>query len=361
MTTKARKKFLSFPSFTLLAGAVAFAIISACTSQSAKAKINMIFKPAPKSGVVAKIGNDEIDEDTLIGDAKLDFFELKKQEYDRKLDRLNKLVIDKLVGAEAKTAGMSQEDYINKKILGGEVKISDKEFNKFVDEKKIPKDKINPQIKERIMQYMQSGKKQELLDAHVAKLTKNNPVEVYFTKPKLTVNVEVGNAPIWGKADAPVTIVEFSDFQCPYCSQAAKTLEEVKKKYAGKVKVAFKNFPLPATMHPDAQAGAEAGACVAEQGADKFWKFHDITFKNQKSLDTASLEKYAKEAGADTAKYGECVKAKKYVDLVNKDKEYGDKLGVKSTPTFFVNGQFIAGSLPIESFSEIIDEELGKK
>jgi protein-disulfide isomerase len=114
-------------------------------------------------------------------------------------------------------------------------------------------------------------------------------------------------------------------------------------------------------MHPQARQSAEASLCVNEQGMDKFWKYHDLLFKNQDKLDDANLAKFAKEAGADQAKFEECYKAKKYSAQVAADMAYGEKMGVRSTPTFFVNGQLINGALPVESFSEIIDEELAAK
>jgi len=354
-----QNRYVSFTLATVFLAAASFAVVSACTGQQAKAKPNFIFKDPPKPGIVAKIGNMEITEDALIGEDKLDFFDLKKREYELKMERLNKLLADKLIGDEAKAAGMSMDDFINKKIVGGEIKISDKEFKKFVAEKRIPENQINPQIKERIISYLQSMKKQDLIQSHLAKLTKNTPVEVYFSKPKMMVNVEAGNAPFFGKANAPVTIVEFSDFQCPFCARGAETVNELKKKYGGKIKVAFRHFPLP--MHKEARPAAEASLCVNEQGTDKFWKFHDIVFKNADKLDPANLEKFAKDAGADTAKFKECVQAKKYADAVQKDMEYGEKIGVKSTPTFFINGQLLSGAVPIETFSEIIDEELSEK
>jgi protein-disulfide isomerase len=353
-----RKKYFSVCLVGSLVAVTSVIVISACTDQ-AKAKPNFVHKDAPKPGVVAKIGNEEITEDALIGDDKLDFFELKKREYDLKMDRLNKLLVDKLIGAEAKKANMSLDEFINKKVTGGEIKISDKDYKKFVAEKHIPESQINPQIKERIMAYLQGSKKQEMVTAYVAKLTKGSPVEVYFNKPKMQVNVEVGNSPIFGKKGAPITVVEFSDFQCPFCSRAADTVTQLKKKYGDKVQLAFKHFPLP--MHHEARPAAEASMCVNEQGSDKFWKFHDAMFKNQDKLDKASLEKYAKDSGADVKKFNECVNGKKYADIVQKDMEYGEKIGVKSTPTFFVNGQIVSGAVPIETFSDIIDEELAEK
>jgi len=344
---------------TSITSAVLFAIIAACTNHDAKARPNFVYKDAPKPGVVAKIGDEEITEEALIGDDKLDFFDIKKHEYELKMERLNKLLIDKLIGAEAKKANMSTDDYIAKNVTKGELKISDKDYNKFVAEKHIPESQITPQIKERINAYLQNQKKQDLVQDYIAKLTKAHPVEVYFTKPKMMVNVEVGDAPIWGKKDASVTIVEFSDFQCPFCSRAAETVNELKKKYNGKIKIAFKTFPLP--MHHDAMPAAEAALCINEQGEDKFWKYHDELFKNQEKLDAANLAKYAKDVGADTKKFDDCVKANKYKDAVQKNTSYGETIGVKSTPTFFINGQLVSGAVPIEQFSEIIDDELVAK
>ena len=355
-TVEFRKKCLTFTIATIVMAGVGFAVIASCSNNQAKAKPNFIEKQAPKPGIVAKIGDDEITEEELIGNDKLDFFDLKKREYELKMERLNGLLIEKLIGAEAKKAGMSLEDFINKKVTKGEIKISEKAYKKFVADKKIPESQINPQIKERINAYLQSQMRQELIQAHVAKLTKGKPVEVYFSKPKMEVNVEIGKAPVWGNDKAPVTVVEFSDFQCPFCSRGADTVTEIKKKYGNKVKVAFKHFPLP--MHREARPASEASMCVNEQSTDKFWKYHDLLFKNQDKLDKANLEKYAKDVGADVKKFNDCVNANKYKELVQNDLEYGDKIGVKSTPTFFVNGQIVSGAVPIESFSEIIDEEL---
>jgi protein-disulfide isomerase len=208
------------------------------------------------------------------------------------------------------------------------------------------------------MGYLTTMKKQDVVQDYVAKLTKSTPVEVYFNKPKGAINVDIAKAPVWGNENAAVTVVEFSDFQCPFCSRAAETVTELKKKYNGKIKVAYKHFPLP--MHKDARPTAEASMCVYEQGNDKFWKFHDIVFKNQEKLDADSVVGYAKQAGADANKFQDCVKAHKYADYVTQDQAYGEKLGIKSTPTFFINGQLVSGAVPIDQFSDIIDEELAE-
>lgn len=359
MQKKNQRRYISFTLGTTSVIVLAFAVISACTGEQARAKPNIVHKDAPRPGVVARIGGEDITEDMLMGDDKMDFFELRKREYELRMNQINKIMVDKLIGAEAKKAGMSIDDFVNKKIVQGDVKISDKDYKKFVADKHIPESQLNPQIKERIISYMQGTKKQELIQAYIGKLTKNSPVEVYFNRPKLMVNVEAGNGPSTGSEKAPVTVVEFSDFQCPFCARAAETVSELKKKYGDKVRIAFRHFPLP--MHKDARGAAEASLCVNDQGGGKFWKYHDILFKNQDKLDAANLAKFAKEAGADEKKFKECVDGKKFAAAVQKDMEYGEKVGVKSTPTFFINGQLLSGALPIESFSETVDEELAAK
>ena len=347
------KRILSIVGASLLT----VSIMMACTSDSAKAKVNFVFKDAGKPGVAAKVNGEEITEEQLIGDAQLELLQLKKQEYDLKISQLNKLLVDKLIGAEAKKSGSpSTEDFINKNITKGEIKIGDAEYKKFVKEKNIPESNINDQVKERIFSYMKEQKKEELVQAYVAKLTKNSPVEVYFKKPKSNIQVEVGDSPWTGGESAKVTVVEFSDFQCPFCGRAAKTVTEVRKKYGNKIKLVFKQFPLP--MHHDAQPAAEASMCVYEQNHEKFWKFHDLAFANQEKLGTEELVKHAKAVGADEKKFKECFDAHKFAEYVKKEQAYGEKLGVRSTPTFFINGQLLSGALPLESFSEVIDEEL---
>lgn len=331
-------------------------IIASCTKNSAEAKPEFIYKNPPKAGVVAKINGKEITEEELIGDARLSFHDLKKREYDLKMKQLKKLLEEKLIGEKAKAAGMSTSEFIEKKVLKGGIKVSKKEYDAFVKEKKIPAAQINDALKKRIEDYLKESKREEKIEAYIAKLTKNDPVEVYFTKPKLQMDVAVGGAPTWGKENAKVTIIEFSDFQCPYCAKAAETVEQIKKEYKGKVRIAFKHFPLP--MHKEAVPAAEASMCVHEQDSAKFWKFHDIAFKNMRNLDDASIVKYAKQVGADEKKFKECFEGKKYKKFVQDDMAYGDKLGVRSTPTFFVNGQLISGALPFDQFAEVIDEEL---
>ena len=167
--------------------------------------------------------------------------------------------------------------------------------------------------------------------------------------------------PMWGKKDAPVTIVIWSDFQCPYCSRVEPTLQQVKDAYGpDKVRMFWKNNPLP--FHNNAKPAAEAAQGVfAMGGNDAFWKWHDTAFKNQQALGTDSYVKWAQDAGVkDIAAYKAGLDSHKWADKVEKDMNDGKSAGVQGTPAFFVNGVFINGAQPFDNFKKTIDQELQK-
>ena len=337
---------------------VAMLVVFACTNNSkAKEKPKYVFKEnGGKPGIALSVDGQDVTEDELIGDQKMEFADALKRLYDLRLMRVGSILLQKKYGEEAKKANMSVDEYIETKVLK-DPKISDKDVEKFANEKHIPKDQVS-QYKDKIISYMKAMKKNDERDALIAKLSKEHKVEIYFPKPSLKVDVELGNGPVYGNKDAKVKIVEFSDFQCPFCSRGANTVNEIKKAYGKKVAIAFRHYPLP--MHPQAKPASEASMCVFEQNPDKFWTYHDMLFANQDKLDDESLKKYAKEVGVKEDLFKQCFESHKYADQVNKDMEYGNKVGVRSTPTFFVNGRLVQGAQPIEAFREIIDEELGE-
>ena len=176
-------------------------------------------------------------------------------------------------------------------------------------------------------------------------------------QPTERQNIEIGNSPVQGSTDAPVTIVEFSDFQCPYCAMFTnQTLSQIDSSYikTGKVKFVFKNFPLP--FHENAQKASEAVMCANEQG--KFWQYHEKLFANQSALAVNNLKQYAKDLSLDTAKFNTCLDSGKMTATVKKDVDDATKYGVDSTPSFFINGQKVVGALPFSSFQQAIDQEI---
>ena len=159
-----------------------------------------------------------------------------------------------------------------------------------------------------------------------------------------------------GKADAWVTIVEVSDFQCPFCKRVNPTLEQVKKEYGDDVRIAFMHNPL--SFHNRAMPAAMGAECANDQG--KFWPMHDRLFENPKALSDENITGYAKSIGVDMGKWTECYKSGKHKAKIQKQQSTAVSLGARGTPAFFINGRFLSGAQPFPSFKTLIDEELAK-
>ncbi|HEX5659644.1 MAG TPA: thioredoxin domain-containing protein [Polyangiales bacterium] len=195
----------------------------------------------------------------------------------------------------------------------------------------------------------------EHYDEVLADLKKQEEKNKPLSAEKATALAQ-GAVPAFGPADAKVTIVEFSDFQCPYCSRAAEATHKVKEKYGDKVRFVFRQFPL--SFHKDAHTAAEASLAANAQG--KFWEFHDKLFANQQKLDRASLEGYAKELGLNVDKFKKSLDSKEYVAAVDGELKMGEDVAVQGTPTMFLNGARIADPTNFEAISSQIDEALKK-
>jgi protein-disulfide isomerase len=171
------------------------------------------------------------------------------------------------------------------------------------------------------------------------------------------LNVPVGTLPAFGPANAPITIIEFSDFECPFCRKwVQETWPLIAKTYPGKVRLYYRDFPL--SGHTNAIPAAVAARCSAEQ--NQFWAFHDKLFSGS-SFGNSVYETYASALGLDLAKFKACVQANRYEKEVNADLEFGANLGIRGTPTFFINGIPLVGAQPFSAFQKIIDQELASK
>ena len=163
-----------------------------------------------------------------------------------------------------------------------------------------------------------------------------------------------------GDEKAAITLIEFSDYQCPFCGRFyQQTLPQIKENYVktGKVKFVFKDFPLE-SIHPFAMPAAIAARCAGDQ--DKFWEYHDKIFENQASLSDANLKQWAKDLKLDTAKFNDCLDKQKYLDAVRKDQQEGSAAGVTGTPAFLIEGKLISGAQPYSVFQQAIDAALAK-
>ena len=206
-----------------------------------------------------------------------------------------------------------------------------------------------------IRAYLERQAQQRARSAFFTSLEQRFAVE-YRLAP-LRYEVAADGFPATGPPDAAVTIVEFSDFECPFCARFLPTLERAKKEYAGRLRVVYRHFPLY-SIHPRAQKAAEASLCAADQG--KFWELHDLMFAEQQALEVADLKEKARRLGLNGAEFDRCLDEGDHAQAVREDYRDGEALGVSGTPALFVNGRFLSGAVPFEHLAELIDDELAR-
>jgi protein-disulfide isomerase len=212
-----------------------------------------------------------------------------------------------------------------------------------------------PQVHDAIRSLLIQQRMADAHDAFISKLREKVAVTVSLEPPRQ--KVEVAGHQDKGPKDAPIELVEFSDFQCPFCQRANPTVEQVLKTYGNRIHFVYRHYPLPS--HPNARQAAEAAACAGEQG--HFWPFHDELFANPAKLGDDDLKAHAVAAGLDASKFNACVDARHSKSEVDKDIAEGNAAGVTGTPAFFVNGRSLEGAQPFEAFKRVIDEELAAK
>ena len=274
--------------------------------------------------------------------------------YQNRRNMLGQLMGDILIEEAAKAAGMSADAYLQKEAARRLQPVTEEDLTKFYSD-------IKDQVQGRAFEDLRAPMKQRIendraLQARaqlVQDLEKKAAVKIMLDPPRYTVAVGQDD-PVRGSKTAGVTIVEFSDYQCPFCARVNPTLAKIRDTYGDKVNIIFKDFPLP--NHAQAPKAAEAAHCAAEQG--KYWEMHDVMFANQRALEVPALKQSATGLGLDMAKFNQCLDSGQYASKVAAGAAQGDKLGVNSTPTLYINGRPVIGAQPFEVFKAAIDEEL---
>ncbi len=263
------------------------------------------------------------------------------------------LLADKLFEAEAAKQGITKETFLEKELQGKIKEPTQQDIQTFYESNKQrfnqPLDKVEEQIK----QYLRTEYRNKAMGDLADRLKPEYAVKMLL--PPLRVKVAVEGSPSRGAAEAPVTIVEFSDFQCKSCSQLSKTLHEITEKYGDKVRLVYRQFPV-SQVHPLAEKAAEASLCGADQS--RFWELHDLMFNAQTALKEEDLKAKAAELKLDITAFNNCLTSGKYAAQVKQEQREGFALGVATAPSFFINGRFFAGPLPLADISKTIDEEI---
>jgi protein-disulfide isomerase len=336
--------------------AVFFAFIAtflACSSAPAQSP----------SDVAARIGDraitvKELDDQWRKGDPA-DQADTIQKLYDGRRNALEEIVSDMLLAEAGKARGLSPSAYLQSEIAKRATPVTDAQVANFyqnnLDQMQGKSLEVMAPVITRYLIDLQADASRLAL---IKELRKAGPaVRLMMDVPRFEVTLSDADPSI-GNPKAPVTLIEFSDFQCPYCRQVAPTLKRIRATYGDKVRIVWKDFPLT-QIHPLAFKAGEAGHCAAEQG--KFWEFHDQLFGNQQALQPDDLKRHAVAVGSEAERFATCLDSSKQAEIVREGVSLGSRLGVNSTPTVFVNGRRISGAQPYEVFAAVIDEELSRK
>jgi protein-disulfide isomerase len=304
--------------------------------------------------VVATVGDHKFTRGEVEDKTRAKLIELDNQRYEALKDSLDEMIAEELIKQEAKSRNMSMDD-LQKAEIDDKVKPpTDEEIQKLYDDNKAQlKGQTLDQIKPQIVQYLDQQKKQARLQEFIGELKAKHKTTIAMKPP--VVEVATAGRPERGAGPkAPVTIVEFSDYQCPFCKRGEDSINQVMKAYGDKVRLVYRDYPLP--MHPMARPASEAAQCANAQG--KFWEYHTKLFENQTSFSDDKFKQLAKDVGMDPAKFDECLAKKPDSKKIDEDIADGSKVGVSGTPAFFINGRMLSGAQPFDKFKEIIDDEL---
>jgi len=303
--------------------------------------------------VVAKVGTHTISRAELEKHVKSELMEIDMQRYETLREGLDEMIAEELTKLEAAARGVTPEELTQQEVYAKVGKPTDEQAQKLYDENK---DKLGnasfDSVKQRLKDHLIQGMVEEREHAFVAELKKKYKTEVSLPAPTVDVGTG-GRASRGGGPSAPVTMIEFSDYECPFCKKADVTVQEVMKTYGDKVRLVHRDFPLP--FHTHARPAAEAARCAEAQG--KFWEYHAKLFASP-DLSPEKLQALATEVGLDRAKFDACVAKQQFKDGIDKDVADGTEVGVTGTPAFFINGRMLSGAQPFEKFKEVIDDEL---
>jgi protein-disulfide isomerase len=277
--------------------------------------------------------------------------------YDTRRQSLDLVIGDILIEREAAVRGISGDELLVAELPSRTLSVTDEDIALLYGQNQNAfGGRTLEQMKPEIRAFLDGQRPVQARRAYMAELrAAASDVRVSLEPPRTAVPIAPDD-PVFGSASAAIEIIEFSDFQCPFCQRLTETLEALKTAYGSDIRLVFKDYPLP--NHAQAFKAAEAGHCAHDQG--KFWELHDTMFAKQDELGVDDLKRHAGELGMDQTAFDTCLDSGRFADRVTQDLEEGQQFGVSSTPTVFINGRAVMGAAPFETFEEIIKDELSR-
>lgn len=283
--------------------------------------------------------------------------QIAQQIYKMRRNAIEVLIDEKLLETEATAQGLSVEELLKKEVEAKVFNPSDAEVQAIYDANKdrfgAPLEEVQKQIVDSL-KYNRMGTQHNI---YVSGLREKAKIEYTLEKPPVhRVEVSKDDDPTRGVAEAKIEIIEFTDYQCPFCKKARPTLTQILEEYKDNISYTLRDFPL--SFHKESFGAHMAAQCANDQG--KYWEYMEKLFANQQSLQVGQLKGYAKDLGFDVATFDQCLDGRKHAGEVQKDLDEGQKYGVSGTPAFFINGILLSGAQPYSAFKEVIEDELKK-
>lgn len=304
------------------------------------------------SDIVATVGGEAITVSTLRDAAKSQLQGIEMKIYQIKKRVLNDLIEQKLIETAAKEEGLSPDEYLEKMIGRKVTEPTDDEIKAVYEASKGKNTQPLNKVRDQIAGYLRQNQIKKLRSDLIAKLRAEKEVRLFMDAPR--VEIDIKGAPSTGPKRAKVTLVEFSDYQCPFSGRARSTVMQLLDNYKDKIRYVYRDFPL--SFHRESQKAHEAAHCAGDQG--KYFEYSRKLFANQKKLSIKHLKSYAKELGLNSKKFNKCLDSGEHADDVKHSIEVGSLAGVSGTPAFFINGIPLTGAQPMVAFTEIIESEL---
>jgi protein-disulfide isomerase len=278
---------------------------------------------------------------------------IKKQRHLILTETMRSMAASKLLSMEAGERGISVEELIELEITTKIKPLTEGEMDKLFELNKTRLKGSREEINNQITSYVMGQREKEARKIYTEELAIRYEVE--YSMPPVRFNIATAGHPVFGPEDAPVTIIEFSDFECPHCSKAPAELHKIYDEFEGKIRIIFRQYPLT-LIHKKSWKAAEAALCAGEQG--KFWEMHNLLFSGQDKLEINDLKEKAAQLELDQKKFDTSLDSGRYSEAVNLDLIEGSKAGVSGTPALFINGRPFEGRLTYDNIRQMVLEEL---
>jgi 2-hydroxychromene-2-carboxylate isomerase len=334
---------LPLAALLVAAGVAAWFFTSAAQDKS------KVTDPVP----LAIVAGEPIHDEALLAEIAAELHDVRRREYEIKKQALEQRIQEKLFAAEAARRGVSVEELLAAEVLATVEEVPEAEVRALYDAQRSRIGQPYYEVREIIRRLMQDARVGAARERFAEELAREYGVVILLRPPRVEVTFDPLR--LRGPADAPVMLVEFSDYQCTFCRRSQPVLVRLLEKYGDRLGHAYRDFPLD-DIHPAALHAAEAARCAAERG--RFWEYNALLFEHFGRLDRETLLAHAGALELDRAWFAACLDSGRYTEAIRQDIEEGRRAGVQGTPAFFINGIPLFGAQPIEEFEKVIDAEL---